>query len=148
MILSLTAEKNCIMSKISLGKNMSSRAIWNILARVNFSDNKIARACRASAICSLCKIYQCLLHRIVICSRVTTLHSCCIRMHSFFSQSKVRDFFLYNIILKILSIIIISRLRKVHFQSNFQLIVESNPKLQWFFLTSLFDWSRKLVHLS
>ena len=46
MILSLTAEKNCIMSKISLG-------------------NKIARACRASAICSLCKIYKRLLHRIV-----------------------------------------------------------------------------------
>ena len=39
---------------------MISSAIWDKSARVNFSKtNKIARARRASAICSLRKIYEC-----------------------------------------------------------------------------------------
>ena len=40
--------------KISIGNHMISSAIWDKSARVNFSKtNKIARARRASAICSL-----------------------------------------------------------------------------------------------
>ena len=76
-----------------------------------FEDNKIAHAHRANAIYSLWKIYKCLLWQIafmlllvnnvhektsqsqdrqnfesvcvlfVICTRVTTLHSCYMRMH-------------------------------------------------------------------
>ena len=39
---------------ISIGNRMISSAIWDKSARVNFSKtNKIARARRASAICSL-----------------------------------------------------------------------------------------------
>ena len=42
---------------------MISSAIWDKSARVNFSKtNKIARARRASAICRLGKIYECLIH--------------------------------------------------------------------------------------
>ena len=45
---------------ICIGEHMISSAIWNKLARVNFSNtNKIARARRASAICGLWKIYKC-----------------------------------------------------------------------------------------
>ena len=33
----------------------------------------------------------------------------------------------------------------LHRQSNFQLSVESNPGLNWFCFTVLFDWSRKLA---
>ena len=46
--------------QISKGNHMISSAIWDKSARVNFSKtNKIARARRASAICSLWKIYEC-----------------------------------------------------------------------------------------
>ena len=39
---------------ISIGNHMISRPIWDESARVNFSKtNKIARARRASAVCSL-----------------------------------------------------------------------------------------------
>ena len=39
---------------VSIGNHMISSAIWDKLARVNFSKtNQIARARRASAICSL-----------------------------------------------------------------------------------------------
>ena len=44
--------------RISIVNHMISSAIWDKLARVNFSKtNQIAR--RASAICSLWKIYEC-----------------------------------------------------------------------------------------
>ena len=45
---------NFFMYIISIGNHMISNAIWDKSARVNFSKtNKIARARRASAICSL-----------------------------------------------------------------------------------------------
>ena len=43
-----------VTREISIGNHMISSAIWDKLARVNFSKtNQIARARRASAICSL-----------------------------------------------------------------------------------------------
>ena len=45
---------NVISSIVSIGNHRISSAIWDQLARVNFSKtNQIARARRASAICSL-----------------------------------------------------------------------------------------------
>ena len=45
---------------LCIGNQMISSAIWDKSARVNFSKtNKIVRARRASAICSLLKIYEC-----------------------------------------------------------------------------------------
>ena len=43
----------------SIGNHMISSAIWDKSAQVNFSKtNKIARARKASAVCSLLKIYS------------------------------------------------------------------------------------------
>ena len=39
----------------------------------------------------------------IICTRVTILRSCYMRNHSFFSESDVRNFFMYTIISKILT---------------------------------------------
>ena len=39
----------------------------------------------------------------LICTRVTILRSCYMRNHSFFSESDVRNFFMYIIISKILT---------------------------------------------
>ncbi len=47
-------------ARICIGNHVISSAIWDKSARVNFSKaNQIARARRASAICSLWKIYEC-----------------------------------------------------------------------------------------
>ena len=45
---------------------MTSRVIWGEKKSTSkfFEDNKIAQAHRASAICSLLKIYKCLLNQI------------------------------------------------------------------------------------
>ena len=50
----LSGTYSTILKIISIGNHMISSAIWDKSARVNFSKtNKIARARRASAICSL-----------------------------------------------------------------------------------------------
>ena len=50
----LRKELHKVQDVVSIGNHMISSAIWDKSARVNFSKaNQIARARRASAICSL-----------------------------------------------------------------------------------------------